>query len=241
MDPSQRIHQSPSKNLGSRKVRRKYFPYDKEHLYSEAIKLKNSMNDFREINMRLRNKVDEYSKELEEKDKIIHELMEKVTYQQESPEGVKIQRSDFPTHLIVAVKNQIKEKQDTLTIKDEEIAKLNKGFKSYPLQEIDIEIKMFIDESTRLKHIIEEILRQKAANYTPEDVETIKNKISQQTYLIETIKQQNEEVTKMLEKKNEEINNWRNVYEKLKEKITKLESEDKVSINNRSQLNETKR
>jgi chromosome segregation ATPase len=216
--------------------KRYYFPYDKEHLYAEAMKLKNSMNGFKNKNTQLRTQLAQYGKELEKKDKIIHELLGKVS-SQPNTDNTKPE----PTHLANALRGQIKVTQDEIVMKNKEIEKLNKNLKTTKLLEINIEIKMFTDEATRLKHIIEEILKQKAASYTHEDIEAIQGKINQQNYLIENIKQQNESIKQMLGRKEEEVSNWKNVYEKLQSKLNKLESESKVNTKSRVQLGDLKK
>lgn len=225
-----------AKQFASRQPKGHYFPYDKEHLYAEAMKLKNSMNGFRDKNTQLKTKIAQYGKELEKKDRIIHELLGKV-----SPQANADTAKAESTHLANALREQIRVTQEEISAKDAEIAKLNKSVKTTKLLETDIEIKMFMDEATRLKHIIDEILKQKAASYTPEDIEAIQAKINQQNYLIENIKQQNENISKMLERKEEEMSNWRSVYEKLQSKLNKLESEARANSRSRTQLSDSKK
>jgi len=194
------------------------------------------MNGFKDKNMQLKTQLAQYGKELEKKDKIIHELLGKV-----SPQPNTDTTKPESTHLANALRGQIRVTQEDIAMKNGEIERLNKSLKTTKLLEIDIEVKMFMDEATRLKHIIEEILKQKAASYTHEDIEAIQGKINQQNYLVENIKQQNEGIKQMLERKEEEINNWKNVYEKLQSKLNKLENESKVNTKSRVQLGDLKK
>eukprot|EP00826_Nyctotherus_ovalis_P016143 TRINITY_DN14651_c0_g1_i4.p2 TRINITY_DN14651_c0_g1~~TRINITY_DN14651_c0_g1_i4.p2 ORF type:complete len:130 (+),score=62.03 TRINITY_DN14651_c0_g1_i4:488-877(+) len=116
------------------------------------MKLKNSMNGFRDKNTQLKTKIAQYGKELEKKDKIIHELIGKV-----SPQANIDTTKTESTHLANALREQIRVTQEEIAAKDAEIARLNKSVKTTKLLETDIEIKMFMDEATRLKHIIEAV------------------------------------------------------------------------------------
>lgn len=52
--------------------------------------------------------------------------------------------------------------------KDEEIAKIKRNIKSTKLNEFEVEVKLYIDECTRLKHLLDEIVRSKDPISNPE-------------------------------------------------------------------------
>ena len=222
------------------KPRTAFILHDKEQLYDDAIKLKQSMNIFQDENVRLKAKISQYSKELEKKDKIIQELLGQVSAQ---PQAVAtgFPKAQSTTHLVIALKKQLKDTKDEIRAKEDEIKKLKNSLKITRLQETEVEIKMFSDECTRLKHIIEEIVKQRNAGYSPEDVAMIEDKIVQQEALIKIVKQENTEITEAVKKKDEEISNWRDVSSKLQKRLLKLETESKENVKNRKQMADTKK
>ncbi len=209
-------------------------------MYDEAVKLKQSMNVFQQENIRLKTKVVQCDKELERKDKIINDLLGQIA-SVGTGNSPSVRQPQNTTHLVLALKKQLRENKDEIRIKEEEIKKLKKSLKITRLQETEVEIKMFSDECTRLKHIIEEIMKQKAAGYTPEDVAVIEQKIAEQDALIRGVKQQNAEMAELVRKKDEEISNWRDVTNKLKSRLTKMENETKENVKNRKLMTETKK
>jgi len=214
--------------------------HDKEHLYDEAVKLKQSMNIYRDENMKLKTRVALCDKELEKKDKIIQELLTQLSTQGQGS-APSLPKGQSATHLVIALKKQLKESKDEIRAKEEEIKKLKKSLKITRLQETEVEIKMFADECTRLKHIIEEIMKQKAAGYTPEDVALIEEKINQQDSMIHSIKQQNNEMSEVLKKKDEEIANWKDVTSKLQKRLGRMENEAKENTKTRKNMADTKK
>jgi len=195
------------------------------------------MYEFKNRNVRLKNKVAQCNKELAERDKVIHELLDQIS---STKPNTSFTRSSKNNHLANALKKQVRETRDEIRNKEKEMKKLMKSLKVTRIQEMEVEIKMFADECTRLKHIIEEVANQKAASYTPEDVVAFENKIAQQDAFIAGITQDNTEIAHEIEKKEKEVAKWNNVITKLKKKLGKFESEVKENAKNRKQLNETK-
>ena len=212
--------------------------HDKEYLQDETVKLKKSMHEFRNRNYKLKSKVAQCDKQLAEKDKAIHELLDQISSTKPNtalPKGTK------NTHLINALKKQVRETREDIRGKEREIKKFMKSLKITRIQEIEVEIKMFADECTRLKHIIEEVMKQKAESYTPEDIITFKNKIAQQDAYIAGISQNNAAITEEIKKKDKDVSKWNNMIAKLKKRLNKLETDSKDNLKNKKQVNDTKR
>lgn len=214
--------------------------HDKEHLYVEAVKLKQNMDQCKEENFHWKAKLKQYEKEVDKRDKIIQDLLLKVDKDQGTNQS-KVQRPSAETHLVSALKKQIKNMKEEMRQKDEETTKLTKNLRITGIQELDVEIKMFSDECTRLKHIIEEIMKQKAVGYTEQDINNLGERMNQQSSLLNNIKQESNQIAGILQKKEEEIKNWKEVLEKLEKKIKKFDSETKGNLRLRKSLNESKK
>jgi chromosome segregation ATPase len=196
------------------------------------------MNGFREKNLNLRAQITQYEKEIERKDKAIQTLLDKMSLSQ--PNSLVTEMSK-PKHLVTALKTQIRDNKEDLRIKEEEIKQLRKSLKVTRVQEMEVEIKMFADECTRLKHIIEEIMKQRAATYSAEDLVEFEGKIVQQDLLLAKLRQENADIANAVKGKDEELANWKNIQEKLQKRLSELEDEVKENAKNRVQMSETRK
>ena len=57
--------------------------------------------------------------------------------------------------------------------KDEEIEALKKNIRSTQLQEVEVEIKIYIDECARLRQQLEEVMKSKDTFADPVELKTI--------------------------------------------------------------------
>jgi hypothetical protein len=60
------------------------------------------------------------------------------------------------SHITQNLKYHIKEMKTELTKKDEEMSKIKRSLKSTNIQELEVEMKLYVDECTRLRHMLEE-------------------------------------------------------------------------------------
>jgi hypothetical protein len=60
--------------------------------------------------------------------------------------------------------------------KTEEIEALKRNIKSTKITEIEIEMKMYMDECTRLRHQLEEVIKSKDTFADPEELKIIEEK-----------------------------------------------------------------
>ena len=51
--------------------------------------------------------------------------------------------------------------KSSLLQKDEEINKIKRNIKNTKLSELEVEVQMYLDECTRLKHMVDELIRSK--------------------------------------------------------------------------------
>lgn len=60
------------------------------------------------------------------------------------------------SHITQSLKNHVKEVRAELAKKDEEMAKIKRSLKATNIQELEVEMKLYVDECTRLRHMLEE-------------------------------------------------------------------------------------
>jgi hypothetical protein len=68
---------------------------------------------------------------------------------------------------------------------------LKRHIKSTKLAEIEIEMKLYIDECTRLRSQLEEVIRSKDTFADPQEVRIIEERFQQQEILIGELRNQN--------------------------------------------------
>lgn len=79
-------------------------------------------------------------------------------------------------------------------MKADEAEALRRNIKSTKIAEIELEMKMYIDECTRLRHQLEEVIMSKDKFADPEEVRAIEDKFSQQDHLINNMKGENNDL-----------------------------------------------
>ena len=60
------------------------------------------------------------------------------------------------SNLIQNLKAQIKELRTDVKKKEDEVLKIKRTLKSTNIQELEVEMKLYVDECTRLRHMLEE-------------------------------------------------------------------------------------
>lgn len=164
------------------------------------MKLKLNMNTFKEENIKLKTKAQLYEKEIDKKDRLIQELLEQMSTQ--TGKGPKAKVNE--THLIFALKKQIKEIKTECNQKDLELKQLRKNIKITRNQENEIEKKMYIDECSRLRRVLEDTMNNKARDgYSKEEVAELETNNQQMNVMLKQAKQEIGELNNLLYRKRE--------------------------------------
>ena len=187
---------------------------DKERLYEEnmALKLKNN-NLLQEI-LKLRTKVAQVERELAKKE-----------------DNTENSQYSKPAHMINNLKSAVKELKSDISIKDEEIHRLRKNFRSTKLNEMELEVQAYIDECTRLRHHLEEIMKQRSSAPMSQPIEGEKN--MQNTFNINSLQQENDELSQALSQASQEIS-------RLKGKLKEIEKDKKKNLVKKNELSQLK-
>jgi len=173
------------------KAKHSKVPYSREELYDQNMLVKHQMNQLKDENLKLKTKV---------------KILEK--------ENKKEETESDKGHLVTNLKIQIKDLQKQLETKDHEITEMKKNSKHTKLQEIEVEMKMYIDECTRLRRMLEEAMQQLFGGQYAYDLQ---EKYIQQSIQLKNVKRDFQNLSMV----NEEIRNPDSRYRK-KEKLIKL-------------------
>lgn len=144
------------------------------------MKQKMAANYLKDENMKLKTKLHVMENEMSKKEKLIDDLlMQQDSYQVGVPvQGLKSSKIKLEGHLAMNLKRKIKELQQIIVQKHEEIEAMKRNIKSTKFTEIEIEIKMYMDECTRLRHQLEEVIKSKDTFADPEELKMIESKFS---------------------------------------------------------------
>jgi hypothetical protein len=66
--------------------------------------------------------------------------------------------------------------QTEITSKQDEVDALKRNIKNTKIAEIEVEMKMYMDECTRLRHQLEEVIKSKDTFADPEELKVIEEK-----------------------------------------------------------------
>ena len=140
-------------------------------------------NLFKDENIKLRTKVHILEGELLKKERLIDDLL----LQQDGATGFpgmpgsstnKSQKGmkQLESHLTLNLKRKIKDISLQVQSKNEEIEALKRNIKSTKISELESECKMYMDECTRLRHQLEEVIKSKDTFADPEELRVIEEK-----------------------------------------------------------------
>jgi hypothetical protein len=83
------------------------------------------------------------------------------------------------SHLTNNLKRKIRELQGDLSTKSNEVEALKRHIKSTKFAEIEVEMKLYMDECARLRAQLEEVIRSKDTFADPQEVRMIEERFQQ--------------------------------------------------------------
>lgn len=195
---------------------------EKEKLYEQAIRFKMQMNSFKDENVRLRTRLKFLEKDSSKKEGIIEDLMNNNEVTTIGRLGTAMTKKKSESYLVTVLKRQIRDLKVSLREKDEELVSAKKNFKSTKISELDIELRSYMDECLRLRHLLEDTIKSKDLLANPEQIKNIEEQFQQQNAVIGNLQKENQELNEILQQKQEEGEQWRNLVEEYQKRLTKL-------------------
>ena len=169
---------------------------EKERLYEDALTLKMEMNWVKEENVKLRTKIQQMEKERLRREEVLEDSRNKEQYYGKTAQS---------QHLVGSLKLAIKDLKAELTTKEEELTALRKNLKSTKVQEIEIEVQAYIDECTRLRHHLEEVM---TTGINPA-IATYEQRLREQEEQLQLWAQESDELKEALRSAQNEVQKWR--------------------------------
>ena len=174
----------------------------RKRLYEENISLKIKINSLAEDNLKLKTQINQIEKSLK------------------TPDDLGNKKS-----LVSNLKEKIKELKDRVKKKQEQVEQIKRHKKNCRMNEIEVEVKAYADECTRLKHHLDEIIQQRGISLEGLEFE---EKLFRLHLDLESLRRENIDHNDYISSAREEII-------KLKEKISTAESNPKKRRKSSSQ------
>jgi hypothetical protein len=209
-NPAFKRPKTPKKGLGSifmMKLKANKIPVEKERLYMENIELKMKNNLLNEKLIKLKSKLSQIERE-----------------KQRKSENSISPTQPHSSYLVNLLKQNIKDLKLELENKNLEIANHKKKMKLTKFVEMEFEIKAYIDECTRLRHYIEEVLKNKDGINRDFSGQSLDTKSMNLLKIIEDNHKEIQSLKDQLEK--ESIRNI-DIDPKIQEKVFELKNEIK--------------
>jgi hypothetical protein len=98
---------------------------------------------------------------------------------------------------------------------------LKKHIKSTKIAEIEVEMKLYIDECARLRQQLEEVIKSKDTFADPQEVRIIEERFQQQEMAINNLRIENNDLVLAFNAKEEELRQAREILDKQKKGVSK--------------------
>ena len=197
------------------RLRPRQINLERERLYDDNLKQKITSNFLKDENVKLKTKCHILEADLSKKEKIIDDLL-----LQQDPFGIPAPltqnlklsgKSKLDGHLATNLKRKIRDLQVLVQAKNDESEQLKRNIKSTKISEIEMEIKQYIDECTRLRHQLEEVIKSKDTFADPQELKAIEERFQQQEMLVNSLRNENNQLAQAYSKKEDENRQYRDM------------------------------
>jgi hypothetical protein len=144
------------------------------------MKQRMTTNHLKDENTKIKTRLFMVESELQKKDRVIDDLLQqqennfglpKSKYSSVRSGGVKSE-----THLVINLKRKVRDVQNEKLILQADIDGLKRNIRSTRLQELEVEVKLYMDECARLRHQLEEVIKSKDTFADPQELKIIEEK-----------------------------------------------------------------
>jgi len=213
----------PGKNLTAidleaNKLRPKIVAKEREILYENVLKQKLHNNAYRDENTKLKTRLAIFEVELRQRERVIDELLVKPDAIANLKSGATTsavalatvggnfaKMKKFESHLTQNLKRRIKEMQVIIATKSQELDTLKRNIKTTKQNEMEVELRSYMEECTRLRQQLEEVIKSKDTFADPEELKIIESRFANQEQIINGLRIENTQFLNTIASKDEEI------------------------------------
>ena len=131
--------------------------YQKEDLYDDNIHLKLQLNNYKDDNIRLRTRIAQLMANLRNRDKLFDDLYKSAFITSAGTPAKNNLNKDVL--LMINLKREVSDLKDIIYQKEAEILDLKKDIKSTKIKELEIDLRTYMQECSRLRKIAEHSIR----------------------------------------------------------------------------------
>lgn len=230
-----------SSKIDINKLKPKKVHAEKERLYEDALKLKIQSNSYKSENVKLKTQVKILEREVLSKEDMLQEMFNQKDISTIGSLGKKINKRKFESHLTSNLKRQVRELKATIQDKNGEVDGLKRDIKSTKIQELDLELRTYMDECMRLRHMLEENMRSRDPLADPQQMAEIENQFQQQQEMLQQMSTENQNMILIMQKKDEEIGMLNQMIDEIKPKASKGRANIRENKKLKRQLKEKNR
>jgi hypothetical protein len=220
----------PGKNLTAidleaNKLRPKIVAQEREILYENVLKQKLHNNAYRDENTKLKTRLAIFEVELRQRERVIDELLVKPDAIANLTSGATTsavalatvggnfaKMKKFESHLTQNLKRRIKEMQVIIATKSQELDTLKRNIKTTKQNEMEVELRSYMEECTRLRQQLEEVIKSKDTFADPEELKIIESRFANQEQIINGLRIENTQFLNTIASKDEEILKLRELF-----------------------------
>jgi hypothetical protein len=188
-------------------------------LYDETMKMKQVTNQLKEENLKLRTRIQQTTKELEKKERIIQDLM-----QQSQSESKHLQKYTIDSSIVINLKKKLKEIKERCNSKEEEMRVMKEAIRAGRMKNLEEELSDSIEQCEQLKSNIIQLIKTSPIPASPNKIAALQNKLAEQEEVIKTKRQENFKLANTIQDKDEEIEKSKEFTINLEKKTEKLEA-----------------
>lgn len=137
--------------------------------------------------MKLKTTLHKLEAECTRKEKLIEEILISQKYLGKS----QISKIKADSNVSSAMRKHIRELKEELQMKEDEISRLKKNIRITKFQELELEVKMYMEEWSRLRQLAKDVIRWKDPLMDPQQKLEIDKRFMEQNMIIEQLRNEN--------------------------------------------------
>lgn len=116
------------------------------------------------------------------------------------------------SHLTLNLKRRVKDLQGELQQKSADLDQLKRSIKTTKQQEMEVEVRQYMDECNRLRVQLEEVIKSKDTFADPEELKLIEDRFAAQEQVINGLRVENSALITTINNKDDEIRTLRELF-----------------------------
>jgi hypothetical protein len=214
-----------------------------------VLKQKLHNNAYRDENTKLKTRLAVFEAELRQRERVIDELLVKPDAIANLTSGATTsavalatvggnfaKMKKFESHLTQNLKRRMKEMQLVIATKSQELDTLKRNIKTTKQNEMEVELRSYMEECTRLRQQLEEVIKSKDTFADPEELKIIESRFATQEQIINGLRMENTQFLNTIASKDEEILKLRELFSDTAKRNRARSSNNKDAVKSKKLL-----